>query len=176
MRVAPDDLQNLVNQVQRVGKIARHTSERQDETTSVVNTDAKIKNLTAFRDNLRAMLAKPNLTVDNLVEINKQLTDTQADLDSETAQRKILENETEKIAVDISFQVQPNGPSTGIFADIWSALADAGATLLDSVATLVTVVIFLVPWILLLFVVVWLAAKIRRRSRGRRTPTPSQPS
>lgn len=165
MRVAPGDLQNLINHVQQLGKIAQHNTERQDETTAVIDTDAKIKNLTAFRDNLRTMLAKPHLTVDNLVEINKQLTDTQADLDSETAQRKILANETEKIAVDISFQVPPNGPSTGIFADIWNALLDAGATLLGSVATLITVVIFLVPWIVLIFVVVWLVIKIRRRGR-----------
>lgn len=175
MRVAPGDLQNLINRVQSVGKILQHNTEREDETAFVVDTDAKIKNLTAFRDNLRAMLAKPNLSVDNLVEINKQLTDTQAYLDSQAAQRKILANKTEKIAVDISFSAQASG-STGVLADIWNALLDAGATLLGSVATLITVVIFLIPWIVLLFVVVWLVIKLRRRSRQRHTPPTPQRS
>lgn len=170
VRVAPGDLQALVNRLQDIGKIIQHNTERQDETASVVDTDAKIKNLNAFRDNLRAMLSKPNLTVDNIVEINKQLTDTQADLDSETAQRKILANETEKVAVDISFNVGTSGPPAGVLANIWNALLDAGATLLGSVETLLTVVIFLIPWAILLFLIVWLTIKARRRSRRRPIP------
>jgi Domain of unknown function (DUF4349) len=45
------------------------------------------------------MLARSSSTVKDLIEIQQQLTDTQSQLDSETAQRKILANETEKIAV-----------------------------------------------------------------------------
>ena len=97
LRVAPDDLKRLLGSVEKLGKIAQHTTEREDKTTAVVDTDAKIKNLTSFRDNLRAMLSKPAATVKDLVEIQKQLTDTQSELDSETAQRKILANETEKL-------------------------------------------------------------------------------
>lgn len=163
-------MQAWVNRLQDIGKIIQHNTERQDETASVVDTDAKIKNLNAFRDNLRAMLSKPNLTVDNIVEINKQLTDTQADLDSETAQRKILANETEKVAVDISFNVGTSSPPAGVLANIWNALLDAGATLLGSVETLLTVVIFLIPWAILLFLIVWLTIKARRRSRRRPIP------
>ena len=107
LRVAPDDLKKLLGSVEKLGKILEHTTEREDKTTVVVDTEAKIKNLTTFRDNLRAMLAKPAATVKDLVEIQKQLTDTQSELDSETAQRKILANETEKIAAEISFRVEP---------------------------------------------------------------------
>jgi Domain of unknown function (DUF4349) len=55
-----------------------------------VDTDAKIKNLTGFRDNLRTMLAKPSATIRDSVEIQQQLTEVQSQLDSETAQRKLL--------------------------------------------------------------------------------------
>ena len=89
MRVAPDDLKKLSGYVEKLGKIARHTTDREDKTAAVVDTEAKIKNLTGFRDNLRAMLARPSATVKDLVEIQKQLTDTQSELDSETAQWKI---------------------------------------------------------------------------------------
>src|SRR5436309_115009 len=59
LRVAPDDLKKLLGSVEKLGKILEHTTEREDKTTVVVDTEAKIKNLTTFRDNLRAMLAKP---------------------------------------------------------------------------------------------------------------------
>jgi Domain of unknown function (DUF4349) len=71
-----------------------------DKTTSVIDTDAKIKNLTAFRDSLRTMLMKPSVTVKDSIDIQQQLTDVQSQLDSETSARKILANETEKIALN----------------------------------------------------------------------------
>jgi len=114
LRVAPDDLKRLLGSFEKLGKIVQHATERQDKTTVVVDTEAKIKNLTSFRDNLRAMLSKSAATVKDLVEIQKQLTDTQSELDSETAQRKILANETEKIAAEISLRVErPSGNAGG---------------------------------------------------------------
>jgi len=78
----------------------RHATESEDKTTAVLDTEARIKNLTGFRDSLRMMMAKSSASVKDLVEIQEQLTEVQSQLDSETAQRKILANETEKVAVD----------------------------------------------------------------------------
>src|SRR5882762_5784098 len=63
LRVAPDDLKKLLGSVEKLGKIVQHTTEREDKTIVVVDTEAKIKNLTSFRDNLRGMLSKPAATV-----------------------------------------------------------------------------------------------------------------
>src|SRR5262249_9061561 len=61
LRVVPEDLKKLLEYTGKLGKIAQHTTQREDKTTAVVDTDAKIKNLTAFRDNLRNMVAKPSV-------------------------------------------------------------------------------------------------------------------
>jgi hypothetical protein len=172
MRVAPTALQNLIDHVQQLGKVVQHATSRDDETDQVIDTDAKIKNLTAFRDNLRAMLARPNVTVGNLIQINQQLTDTQSDLDSQTAQRKVLANQTEKIAVDISFGIERNTPS-GVLAAIWGALVYVNDILGESLATLLTIIIFLIPWAILIFAIVWLVIKIRRKSRRHVPPSPA---
>jgi hypothetical protein len=141
LRVVPDDLQKLLAHVGHLGKIAQHTTEREDKTTAVVDTDAKLRNLTSFRDSLRTMLAKPSATVRDLVEIQKQLTDTQAELDSETAQRKILANETEKLAVEVSFRVETTHRNSGSLAQIGNALRESGSILADSTASLITTIV-----------------------------------
>jgi hypothetical protein len=156
LRVSPGDLKKLLGYVEKLGKISRHTTEREDKTTVVVDTEAKIKNLTGFRDNLRAMLARPSATVKDLVEIQKQLTDTQSELDSETAQRKILANETEKIAVEIAFRVERTGGNAGGFAQIWDALRESGSVLGDSTASLITTIVAIIPWLILIVPAVWL--------------------
>lgn len=172
LRVAPDDLGKLLAHVQGLGKIAQHTTEREDETASVVDTEARIKNLTSFRDNLRAMLAKPSATVSNVVEIDKQLTDTQSELDSETAQRKILAEETEKITVEISFRVEEPSVAIGGFSEIWTALRESGSVLGDSIANLITTIVAIIPWLILILPAFWLLAKAWRKLRLRRQAKP----
>ena len=111
LRVAPTDFQKLFTFLQKLGKISQHSTEREDKTTAVVDAEAKIKNLTSFRDSLRNMLAKPSATIKDVLEIQQQLAEVQSQLDSETTQRKILANETEKIAVELNFHAER------IFAD-----------------------------------------------------------
>jgi cob(I)alamin adenosyltransferase len=175
LRVVPEDLKKLLEHVQIVGKIAQHTTEREDKTTAVVDTEAKIKNLTSFRDNLRAMLGKPSATVKDLVEIQQQLTETQSELDSETAQRKILANETEKIAVEISFRVERPGGNVGGFALIGNALRESGSVLADSTASLIYTIVTLIPWLILIVPGCWLLLRLWRKLRQRRNAPPSPP-
>src|SRR5260370_18888042 len=59
LRVRPGDVDKLIAFVGKQGKVAQHTTETEDKTTAVVDTDARIKNLAEFRDNLRKMLARP---------------------------------------------------------------------------------------------------------------------
>jgi hypothetical protein len=172
LRVAPQDLTKLLDHIQKLGKIAQHTTEREEKTAEVIDTDAKIKNLTTFRDNLRAMLAKPSATVKDLIEIQQQLTETQSQLDSTTAQRKILANETEKIAVQLSFYVRESGGHGGGFARIWNALAESGSVLGDSIASLITVVVAAIPWLILIALALWLMARIWRKLRRNRKVSP----
>src|SRR4029077_18942895 len=96
LRVVPDDFPKLLSQVEKQGNIVEHTTLSEDKTTQVVDTEARLKHLTAYRDSLLAMLGRPGLNIKDSVEIQEKLTDVQSDLDGETAKRKILANETEK--------------------------------------------------------------------------------
>ncbi len=63
LRVIPEDLKKLFDHVRKLGNIVQHATESEEQTAAVIDTDAKIKNLTSFRDSLRAMLARPSVTV-----------------------------------------------------------------------------------------------------------------
>src|SRR5256885_1455246 len=63
LRVLPEDLNKLLAEVEKRGKIAQHTTETEDKTAVVIDTDANLKNLTGLRDSLRTMMAKPSLNV-----------------------------------------------------------------------------------------------------------------
>jgi hypothetical protein len=168
LRVAPEDVPKLMELLEKQGTIVQHTTEGEDKTTAVVDTDARIKNLTGFRDNLRAMLAKPAATVKDSVDIQQQLTEVQSNLDSETAQRKILANETEKVAVVISFRIERIADGGGGFKIIGDAFRESGSVLGESIASLITVVVAIIPWLIVIVPLLWLLRKMWRKIRRAR--------
>src|SRR5438477_4267540 len=80
LRLAPEALNPLLGFVEKQGNIVQHTTESEDKTAQVIDAEARIKNLTSFRDNLRSMQAKSSIGVKDLVEIQRQLTEVQSQL------------------------------------------------------------------------------------------------
>jgi Domain of unknown function (DUF4349) len=157
MRVAPQDFAKLFAQAEKQGNVVQHTTESEDKTSAVVDSEAKLKNLTAYRDSLRAMLAKPSLSV----------KEVQSEPDSETANRKILANETEKIAVEINFRIERQAKRPSGLTPIWDALRDSGCNLGESLATLIMVMVAVIPWLVLFALAIWLLRKLWRQRRGK---------
>lgn len=176
LRVAPQDAGKLFAQAEKLGKIAQHTTEREDKTTAVIDSEAKIKNLTTFRDNLRSMLAKPSATVADLVEIQQQLMETQSQLDSETAQRKVLANETEKTLADFSFRAPRNAANPSSWTQIGNAFRQSGQILADSTAAVITTIVAIIPWLILILPCLWLVRRIWRKFHRNRPITPPSPA
>ena len=80
-------------------------------------------------------------------------------------------NETEKIAVEISFRVERSTGNVGGFAQIWNALRESGSVLGDSTASLITTIVAIIPWLVLILPALWLLAKAWRRLKLRRNRT-----
>jgi len=173
LRVRPGDVDKLTAFVGKQGKVAQHTTETQDKTTNVVDTDARIKNLTEFRDNLRKMLARPAVSVKDLVEIQEKLEEVQAELDGETARRKDLANETEKVAVEIEFRAERTTASVSAFKPIGDALRESASVLSESLASLITVVVAVIPWLIVIVPGGWFLVKAWRRAGAVTTEPPA---
>ena len=169
MRIAPQDFPKMFLQAEKQGNIVQHTTQTEDKTSNVVDTEAKLKNLGAYRDRLRTMLSKPSVSVKDLIEIQEKLSEVQSQLDSESATRKILANETEKVSVEIAFLVERPSHSRSGFAPIWDAIRDSGSNLGESLATLIMVVVAVIPWLLVLVPTIWLLARLWRKFRAKRT-------
>lgn len=159
LRVQPDQLKKLLAFVESQGRVAAHSTESEDKTGQVVDTEARIKNLTTFRDNLRAMLSRPSVIVKDAIEIQGQLTEVQSQLDSETAGHKALVSETEKVAVDISFRVEAPRNNRGGLRQIWNVLRDSGSILAASTAWLIMAVMTLLPWVVVVGLLVWFTVR-----------------
>ena len=168
VRVLPQDLNKFLDFVGKQGKISQHLTESEDKTAAVVDVEAKIKNQTDFRDSLRKMLAKPGVSVADLLQIQEKLAEAQAELDSEATQRKILANETEKVFVEVAFRSEQRTTSRSAFAPIGDALRESGSVLAESLAALITAIAAIIPWLIIIVPGGWLLVRFVRKLRSKR--------
>ncbi len=173
LRLAPDDLKKLFDQLGRSGRVVSHTIDSVDKTSEVIDTEAQIKNLTGFRDSLRTMLARQSGSVKDLIEVERELTKVQSELDSRVIARRVLANETEKVLINISFEVAKSRLQTGAFGPLATAWNAAGEVLAVSVAALLTLVVAVLPWVVVLVPAVWLSVRLLRRFRRKRAAPPA---
>lgn len=172
MRVAPADVRRLLGTLAGVATIVSQNTISEDKTAEVIDVEARIRNRTEFRDSLRLMLRDTTTkrTMSDLLEIQRTLSDTQAELDAMAAQRKVLEQQTSKQHIQIQFTptraLVQGGTS---YSPIGRALRDAGHVLGESMAALITFVAAVLPWLVLVVLPLgWVLRALWRRRRARK--------
>ncbi len=169
LRVDPNHVGDLLKRIETVGKIIRHQTNSEDKTETVIDVEAKLKNLTQFRDSLRNMLTSAKGDLKDIVEVQRQLANVQSELDSLQTKRKVLANETEKVMVNVSFCTEHSTSEPGVLSPIISAFHNSGPVLSGSIAALIIFVVAVVPWLVILIPALWLCIKGLRKLRRKRT-------
>ena len=170
LRVLPENLKPLVEEIHKVGKIVTRNTESEDKTTTVIDVEAKIKNTTELRNRLRSILTTRTGSLKDVVEVERELSKAQSELDSLMASRKALANETDKIAVSIDFRPEPSIAETGAFAPIASAWHQMGRIFAESIAAILTFIVAVIPWLILIIPAVWFLPRLFRKVFKKKKP------
>ena len=160
VRVPPRNVEIFLTGLAKNGEVMQHGRESEDKTSQVVDTDARIKNLTELRDRLRAMLNDKSAKFKDIIDVERELANTQSQLDTFSSMRKVLSQETDLVAVNIDFVAAQGITEQGFFAPVARALKDAGRVLMESFASVITFVMSAIPWLLIGVPFIWLVRKI----------------
>jgi hypothetical protein len=164
-RVPPDKLEAFLKQVSALGSVGQHSKTAEDRTDEVIDTEARLKNMSEFRDNLRRLMATQGAKLKDLIDVERELVRVQSELDSLASRRKALANLTDKVHVTLSFSARPSVLEAGVWSPVSEAVRGAGRMLAQSVAGLISFVVAVLPWALLLMVCAWMARALWRRKR-----------
>jgi len=148
------------------GRVIRQATAAEDKTLQVVDIEARMANLTQLRDRLRKLMADPKAGIKEAVEIERQLAQTQGELDSMQAQRRFLAQQTERELFEIAYQSRRSAIERSVFEPVKDALLSFGSVFMQSVAVLITFCAAAVVWIMLLAVVGWLIRRWLRRRKA----------
>jgi hypothetical protein len=153
--------------------ISERRVEREDKTLQVVDVEARMKNLVELRDRLRALLVNRSGPLKDVLETERELARVQGELDSITAQRQTLANETEKILLFVEYRPKPSIAETGAFQPLAEAWRNAGRAFAESLSAALLFIVQIIPWLFIVLPLGWLAWKGVRRlvdwRRARRT-------
>lgn len=150
-QIPASDLDAFIADVSALGTVTSINVNAQDVTTQVVDLDARIKALQTSIDRLTQLLAEAS-RIEDLLAIETQLAQRQAELDALTAQRTYLADQVAMSTITVSLS-----PVTQI-ADVdapgfLSGLQSGWAAFLSLIMVAVTAVGFFLPFLLVLAII-----------------------
>lgn len=165
VRLPPRNVPIFLSGLAKNGEVLQHNRESEDKTIQVVDAEARIKNLTDLRDRLRLMLHDKTAKFKDIIDVERELANTQSELDSIASVRKMLALETDWVAVNIDFTAAQGVTEQGFFAPVARALKNAGQVLMESISQVITFVVAAVPWLLIGIFALWIVRKFWRKSK-----------
>jgi hypothetical protein len=134
-----------------------------DLTGAIEDVEQRQAQLTDYRDRLTELAKRPDVTVEDLIKIESEISSTQSQLEAITAQKKALDQRVDTESLSIYF-----GPrdTLGDFSDpIVQAWHQASQVLGESTATALSFVVAALPWLPIAAIVLLLVRLIFRRWR-----------
>ena len=175
-QIPATELDAFVADVSALGTVDSVTLNAQDVTGQVVDLDARIRALQTSIARMTQLLAQAQ-KIDDLLAIETQLSTRQSELDSLTAQRKLLGEQVALSSVTVS--ISPMAQVTTVDAPgFLSGLQSGWAAFVSLVTVLFTAAGFFLPFaIVALLVLVPLTVVLARVLRRRRplAQAPNQP-
>lgn len=165
VRVPPKQLQQIVDKIGALGKETSRTLGAEDVSTTVADVNARVKALQISIDRLLALSKTAGTTAD-LLKIEEQVTQRQAELDSLKAQQTALNDQVSMATLSIHLAVTPTktvvkkAGFSGNLSAGWDDLVGFGSALLSLLGRLL-------PWLAVVVIlgipafIVW-----RRRTRA----------
>ena len=122
----------------------------------------KVAQLGKYRDGLAGLAKRPNLSVDDFIKVQSELSKTEADLDEALAQKRDIAGRIarELLSIDLEERVTAASP----LGQVWSG---AGDMLIYSTADVLRFLIQSIPWLPVIVAVFFLFRWLWRIARRR---------
>jgi hypothetical protein len=155
------------------GKIDGAQVQSEDLSRSIVDTEAAVRAKTALRDRLQQLLAERPGKLSDVMDVQHELTQAQADLDATTSELAVMRTRVAMSKLTIAYNAEganaPNGP--------WRPMRQAASHFLGNVvlAALVSIFSVLLPLGLVIGPLAWLAVWFAGRNKRRPPARPAAP-
>ncbi|WP_428152073.1 DUF4349 domain-containing protein [Brevundimonas sp.] len=150
------------------GRVAQTSTESEDLTRSLVDTEARLRAQTTLRDRLQGLLATRSGSLEDLLKVETELARVQGEIDAQ--QSMLVEMRTRVATSRLSIEYRSAGQLApdSAFRPVVQAVQGAFAAMMATVGVLITILAILIPIGLIATPIVWFI--LRRRRAAKSTP------
>lgn len=150
-------------------QIIMHAQSAEDIAQPILDAERRLETKIVLRDRLTAILRdKAALTAADLITIEKELAQTQSDIEAISAQRDGLRTRTDTIRIEISYVGAARLVGGADLSPIYQSLNGISQTAVYSVSWLISFIVAIVPWLPVIALVWWGVRRGMRRWMSRR--------
>lgn len=147
------------------GRVASASTESEDLTREMSDTEARVRALTTLRDRLQQLLATRSAPLDQLLATERELARAQGELDATTSALNAMRTRVAMSRLTLDYRTVPQFASEGVFAPVSNALNGSLGAFMGTLGVLIYTIAVLLPLGLLLAPLVWLGLRWRKRRR-----------
>lgn len=171
IRVPSTSFTNALADASKLGTLKNRSVQTQDVTEEYVDLQARIANSRAQVQALQALLAKAK-TIDEILTVQQTLSSAQQDLEQLVGRQRYLDENTNYST--IAMTIYEDGSQAVVSSDGWGikqALSDAAHNVIDVVNGIIRGLGVLIPVIVVVAIVCWVAyaiwrSRVRRRQKN----------
>lgn len=171
VRIPAKDLDAFVDKVDEVSNIVSSRKTVQDVTLSYVATESRMKALETEQARLLELLAKAE-TMDDLLTVEKRLTEVRTELEEVTSALKVFDNQVDFATIHLNIQEVKEYTEITEPETVWQRIGTGFMKSLKGVGNFFkeffVFIIVSIPYFALIGLVIFVVVYIIRRSRRKR--------
>lgn len=164
VRIPADNYSDFMDSVGDIGSLVYSSSSAEDITSNYVDVEARISSLKTKLERLQELEAEAD-NVTDLLEIEDRINDTQYELESYEAQRKVYDDQVSYCTIYITIEeVKTYTPTQNTFLDrLKNTCEDSLSGFVDFLENVLFTIIHLLPFIILVAILILIVCIIRKK-------------
>ncbi len=163
------------------GRITSQTTNAEDLTRQMVDTEARLRAQTALRDRLQQLLRSRPGRLADLLEVERELARVQGEIDAVQSTLAVMRTRVSMSELNLSYRSAPRPVGSDTFSPLRDALAGFIGIIVEGFAAIITIIAALIPIAVVVVPLSWLALRWRRARGGRfigreKAPSPPPPT
>jgi hypothetical protein len=150
------------------GRVAQQAVESEDLTRQLIDTEARMRALETLRDRLQQLLATRSGTLEQLLQVERELARVQGELDATRSALAVMRTRVQTSRLDVTYRATGQLAPDSALKPVTDALGQAAYLFMSTLGALIMLLAGALPLLLVIAPLAWLGWRWRQKRAAQR--------